>query len=143
MEDKLLITWEEFTEDCKVLAAKINEKGQPFPSMLVVARGGLVVAGILAPLLDIRDIHCVGLESYSENGKRGNIIQHNDLDVGALDENFLVVDDLVDSGHTINYINNLGLPNSAVLYRKTGTEFEPTFFVREVPAEKWIVFPWE
>jgi xanthine phosphoribosyltransferase len=145
MEDKLFLTWEEYTKDCYALANKIRKHDQPFEGIVAIARGGLVTAGIIAPLLGIRVVESLCLESYSEEGERGKMIQHNDPPIYVLDEpvGFLVVDDLVDSGHTINHTNNLGLTDSAVLYRKSNTEFEPTFFARELPAEKWIVFPWE
>ncbi len=142
MEDKLFLTWEEYTKDCYTLARKIQKNAQPFKGIVAIARGGLVTAGIIAPMLNIRIVHSLCLESYSEEGKRGEIIQHNRLDLNKA-WGCLVVDDLVDSGRTINHTNNLGLIDSAVLYRKSNTEFEPTFYARELPAEKWIVFPWE
>ena len=143
MEDKLFITWEEYLQDCLTLVKKIQENAQPFNGIVAIARGGLVTAGIMAPMLNIRLVESLCLESYSEDGKRGKMIQHNDPVIEVCPEDFLVIDDLVDSGYTINHTNNLGLINSAVLYRKSNTEFEPTFFARELPAEKWIVFPWE
>ena len=142
MEDKLLLTWEEYTRDCYTLARKIQKNAQPFEGIVAIARGGLVTAGIIAPLLDIRIVESLCLQSYSEEGVRGKMLQHNLLDLSAA-RSYLVIDDLVDSGHTINHTNNLGLFDSAVLYRKSNTLFEPTFFARELPAEKWIVFPWE
>ena len=143
MEDRLIITWDEFTLDCRVLAHEIRKSNIEVPGIVAIARGGLVVAGILAELLDVRQVESLCLQSYSEEGERGEIVQRNELDVERYCAGFLVVDDLVDSGHTINHTNNLGLLNSAVLYRKDKTLFEPTVFVRAIPAEKWIVFPWE
>lgn len=143
MEDKLFITWEDYLQDCHTLANKIQKNAQPFEGIVAIARGGLVTAGIIAPLLDIRVVESLCLQSYSEEGKRGEMIQHNHLRPIDASEGFLVIDDLVDSGYTINHTNNLGLVDSAVLYRKTNTEFEPTFYARDLPAEKWIVFPWE
>lgn len=142
MEDKLYITWDDYLWDCRTLVKRIQENAQPFNGIVAIARGGLVTAGIIAPLLDIRIVESLCLQSYSEEGKRGQMIQHN-LTSLARTKGFLVIDDLVDSGHTINYTSNLGLFDSAVLYRKSNTEFEPTFYARELPAEKWIVFPWE
>ena len=143
MEDKLFLTWEGYTKDCYTLARKIKESEQKFEGIVAIARGGLVTAGIIAPLLDIRVVESLCLQSYSEDGMRGRIIQHNSLPEPTVLSKFLVIDDLVDSGHTINHTNNRGLIDSAVLYRKSSTEFEPTFYARELPAEKWIVFPWE
>jgi len=143
MEDKLFLTWEGYTKDCYALANKISKNNHLFTGIVAIARGGLVTAGIIAPLLGIREVHSLCLESYSEEGKRGEIIQHNHISLAQPPGRYLVIDDLVDSGYTINHTNNLGLVDSAVLYRKSSTEFEPTFFARELPAEKWIVFPWE
>ena len=142
MEDKLYVGWETYLLDCRGLAKKIQQSNQQFDGIVAIARGGLVTAGILAPMLGIRVVESLCLESYSKDGKRGAMIQHNHLCLSN-PGSYLVIDDLVDSGYTINHTNNLGLIDSAVLYRKSDTEFEPTFFARELPAEKWIVFPWE
>lgn len=141
MENKLVVTWNQFEEDCRILANKIAEDRAVIPGILAVTRGGLFVAGIISHLLNIRNVQTLCLESYSSCKKRQELIQHNNIETIPTD--FLVVDDLVDSGGTLNYINNLGFEDSAVVYRKSSTRCEPSFFVEEMPADRWIVFPWE
>ena len=66
--------------------------------------------------------------------------------------NILVVDDINDSGKTLDYvfnqcyINDVICPKSAVLLSKQSSKFKPTFIGEVINKEKddeWIVFPWE
>jgi hypoxanthine phosphoribosyltransferase len=62
----------------------------------------------------------------------------------------LLIDDLVDSGRTMNdctayLLQEAGaaLVETAVIYRKAGSQYQPTYYIEEKPRDEWIVFPWE
>ena len=64
-------------------------------------------------------------------------------------ENVLVVDDLVDTGFTLNkikqHIGTMGDVgwSTATLYFKPQTIINPSYTVKQFPNDEWIVFPWE
>lgn len=138
--DFLNISWNEFQKDVLSLVSKIQEINE-FDSILAVARGGLVPAGIIASELDIRKIDVVSIESYKDKEKGNHIIhKHSNLD----DKNILVIDDLSDSGDTLRLIKTQ-YPHATVatVYVKPAGIDAVDLYIREVKQEKWIVFPWE
>ena len=61
----------------------------------------------------------------------------------------LIIDDLVDSGHTLKTIKDYytlltnTIIHTAVLITKTKTKFLPDFSVETAPHDIWITFPYE
>lgn len=141
------VSWEEFQRDAKALAWRLAEKG-PWKGIIAVTRGGLVPAAIVARELDVRIIETVGISSYrgedSTRGTRGEAeILKPPTNVGN-GEGWLVVDDLVDTGKTVEILRRL-LPKAhyaAVFAKPLGQPLIDTY-VTEVSQATWIFFPWE
>ena len=59
-------------------------------------------------------------------------------------ENTLIVDDIADTGKTLNDYTlndyNYSFPTATLFYKKRSI-IQPTFYVET--TDKWIVFPWE
>lgn len=64
----------------------------------------------------------------------------------------LIVDDINDSGDTLNYVmemfhaNKIFCPRTAVLLSKETSSFQTTFageVINKHRKDEWIVFPWE
>ena len=135
------VTWEEFIRDIRILASKLEGKG--FDKILVITKGGLIPAYFLAKHLGIDYISTFCVKSYDDgNNKRGEleIIKADDY-YGA---RWLVVDDLIDSGETLNLIKKYyGNVEVAVVYKKAGApKGLVDYFVEELP-KAWVNFPWE
>ena len=65
-----------------------------------------------------------------------------------LNENTIIVDDICDSGNTLqnfvslkNHINIKNLDTATLFYRK-GSKFIPTYSIEDA-KDKWILMPWE
>lgn len=141
MSSKYYITWDEFHQDVKTLAKKLG-KGR-FNKIIAISRGGLSPAGILAYELDIRNSQAINVSSYDNNEFRPDEKVEIDCNVGTVDGQTLVVDDLSDSGRTFRLMRKL-LPEAhfaAVYVKEQGKNVVDTC-VRQVPDE-WIVFPWD
>lgn len=134
------LSWEAMHRDARALADKLRAKG-PFGCIVAVTRGGLVPAAILARELDIRLVETVCVASYDNRAQAEVEILKAVSGDGA---GWLVVDDLVDSGATVQALRTL-LPQAhfATLYAKpAGLPLVDTY-AAQVDQDVWIVFPWE
>ena len=136
------ISWSEIEQDTEHLADLVRAKGN-WTGLVAVSRGGLVPASIVANLLGLQNVEMLSVASYvGQERCEPRIIRMPSVpDEG---EGWLIVDDLVDSGHTMKLAREL-FPKAhiAVLYAKPkGRELAHTF-VREFPQTCWLNFPWE
>jgi xanthine phosphoribosyltransferase len=138
----LNLTWSDIETSSNQLAVSLKERN--WTGILAITRGGLVPAGLLAESLNIRRIETINIQSYDKEKKRGEITLLNVPDIKNAGENWLIIDDLVDSGETIKAVKKL-FPNAvyAVLFAKPKGMLTVDHYVREVGQDTWIVFPWE
>ncbi len=135
------ITWHEFHRDAQALVWNLPDRS--WKGIVAVTRGGLVPAAILARNLDIKLIETVCVSSYddrTDTQAKATILKG--LPEGDDGEGWLVVDDLIDTGHTVQIIRKM-FPKAyyATVYAKSKGKKYVDSYVSEVNA--WIVFPWE
>ena len=136
------VSWEELHRNSKALAWRLSEL-KPYKGIIAVTRGGLVPAAIVARELDIRLIDTVCVLSYNQKTKgEVNVLKH--ANIANDGKEWLIVDDLVDTGETIKAIR-LSLPNAhyATVYAKPSGREQVDTFVTEVSQDTWIYFPWD
>jgi len=142
-EDRQLhVSWEEFHQTVKALALTIKDI-KPWKGIVAVTRGGLVPASILARELDVRLIDTLCISSYCD--KENSQHTHEILkDLSFSGDDWLVVDDLVDTGATMRLLRQR-LPKAyyATVYAKPAGQAAVDTFVEPLSQETWIVFPWE
>ena len=134
------ISWEQFHKDCRILAKKLIAVGT-FKKMVAVTRGGLFPAGIIARELEIRDIDTICIASYDEYA-HGSLVQIKPSVIEGDGEGVLIVDDLVDSGKTLEFIRKkYPKAHYATVYAKEkGVRFVDTYVSM---MDCWVLFPWE
>ena len=142
MTDKIYIKWEEFHQDVKNLCKKIQAT-KKIDKIVAISRGGLLPAGIIAYETDIRNCHSINIATYVGNEHKELDKFDNLEDVGEVNENTLVIDDLSDSGQTFRLLRKV-YPNAcfATIYAKEKSLNEVDLYSRVLP-DKWIVFPWD
>ena len=137
--------YEAFREDTKSLIKEV----QPFePEAIVgIARGGLTLAHAMAEALDIREVQTLRTELYDASKKREKIELFGSCRFDTV-HRVLVVDDIADSGETLQVIMRtlaLDFPEiefqSVTLFYKKSSVYEPHFWKNE--AKNWIEFFWE
>lgn len=142
MTDKIYIKWNEFHQDTINLCKKIKQNGK-YNKIVAISRGGLLPAGILAYELDIRNTQAINISSY--DGEQQRSLDNVEIcdNVGAVDENTLIVDDLSDTGTTFKLLRSR-FPNAryVTVYAKPKGQSVVDIFAREMPDE-WLVFPWD
>ena len=142
---RFLVSWDQFHRDCKALAWRLVESDIAWKGIIAITRGGLIPAGIVARELEIKTIETIGISSYDEQHQRElHIVKAIDKNLVGDGENWLVIDDLVDSGNTARVIRDM-LPKAqiATVYAKPAGEPLVDTYITWVSQDTWIYFPWE
>ena len=150
----LYVTWDQYHKLTEKLARQIHESGWQFNQLICIARGGLRVGDVLSRIYDL-PLAILSTSSYSEKAGtvRGELIIADQMTMasGRLGDRVLLVDDLVDSGVTLEAVTRT-LPQrypqitalrTAVLWYKASSVFKPDYFVEYLPDNPWIHQPFE
>jgi xanthine phosphoribosyltransferase len=119
-------------------------EGTRWIGVLAITRGGLIPTGLLAQSLNIRRIETINVQSYNEEKTQGQMTILNVPSIENEGENWLIVDDLVDSGETVKAVKQY-FPKAVyvALIAKPKGLMTVDRYAREVEQNVWIVFPWE
>ena len=142
---RFIVSWDQFHRDSKALAWRLVEKADAWKGIIAITRGGLIPAGIVARELEIKLIETIGISSYDDKVQRkAKTIKGINQDLVGDGKNWLVIDDLVDSGNTAKIIRQL-LPAAhiATVYAKPDGEPLVDTYVTWVSQDTWIYFPWD
>ena len=141
------VSWDELHRNSKALAWRLLELG-PWQGLVAVTRGGMVPAAIVARELEIRVIETVSVVSYQSSGAGPQRDADAKIVKAAANigegEGWLVVDDLVDTGCTVDVLRRV-MPKAhfaAVYAKPLGRPLIDTF-ITEVSQDTWIYFPWD
>ena len=158
MEDKLIISFEEYNKIVEKLAIQIHNNYKP--TVLVgIMRGAAPIIDILSRILKLPIAYIV-IQSYSGKGiedKQGQLMFAREISSLANDKDFsrvLLIDDLSDTGLTLNksieWLKSYGPTKdhikevkTACLWKKKSSKFEPDFCPIRLDSDPWIVQPTE
>lgn len=101
-DKKIYLDYPEIYRICKEFTEILKKKNEKFDILVAITRGGLVPTGILAQLLDIKDVRVIGLSSYVKHHRK-ELQVINPL-VLPQTGRILFIDDILDSGETIRYL---------------------------------------
>ena len=148
------IDWPRYNTLVEKLALAVHRSGFRFNQIICIARGGLRVGDVLSRIFD-QPLAILSTHSYTaEGGKiRGELViaEHMTMTKPRLGDRVLLVDDMVDSGHTLAAVHD-ELPRrfphvvelrTAVLWWKACSVFEPDYYVDHLPDSPWIHQPFE
>jgi hypoxanthine phosphoribosyltransferase len=147
-DDYEVLTWPLFGEAIKELARQVADSGYQPDIIMAIARGGLIPAGTLGYMLSVKNTFTMNVEYYTGIDERLDVpvILPPYLDLVDLDDRqFLVIDDVADTGHTLRMVQDFCAPKvgevrTAVLYHKPHSVLRPDYVWRH--TDKWILFPW-
>jgi hypothetical protein len=151
----LYISWSEYHQKIELLAAKIYEANWDFNQIVCIAKGGLRVGDLLSRLYR-KPLAILSASSYGgpDNRVRGSITfsRHLAMTTDRLGSHVLLVDDLVDSGislqETISWLEShhgdvIEEIRTAVLWYKDCSVIAPDYYVDHLPENPWIHQPFE
>jgi xanthine phosphoribosyltransferase len=142
------ISWDQIHRDARALAWRLDGKGPndgAWKAVVGITRGGLVPAMIVARELDIRVVDTISVKSYShQQQSEARVIKAPQADVMGDGTGILIVDDLVDTGKTLEIVRAL-YPKAhfATVYAKPLGRPMVETFITEVSQDTWIFFPWD
>jgi xanthine phosphoribosyltransferase len=141
---ELNLSWEDVHKDSIELAKNIQRSEIEYDGIIAVTKGGLFPTLIVSTILKIDYIDTIGIKSYSDDRMQDKTQLIKPPPTNSF--RWLVIDDLTDSGQTIEMVKLYMLPiayDIAVLYTKPKSHHMVDFHVREVYQDTWVVFPWE
>jgi uncharacterized protein len=151
----LYVSWSDYHQKIEQLAIQIYESSWEFNQIICLARGGLRVGDILSRIYQ-QPLAILATSSYSGTGKqqRSNLIFSRNLTMTTekLGSRILLVDDLVDSGITLEQTipwlkQNNDSPieeiRTAVLWYKACSVLKPDYYVDYLTDNPWIHQPFE
>ncbi|GAA1848536.1 phosphoribosyltransferase [Microlunatus capsulatus] len=148
MTTREILTYELFGQGIRELAQQVADSDFEPDILLGIARGGLVPAGALAYALDCKNLFTISVEFYTGVDARLDVpvMLPPFLDARDLDQaKVLVVDDVADTGKTLELVNDfcgghVAEARTAVLYEKPHSIIKADFAWRR--TDRWINFPW-
>ena len=148
------VTWSEYNLLVERLALSVYESRFRFNQIICIARGGLRVGDVLSRIFD-QPLAILSTHSYTSEGGtvRGELViaEHMTMTKPRLGDRVLLVDDMVDSGHTLAAVHD-ELPRrfphvvelrTAVLWWKACSVFKPDYWVEHLADSPWIHQPFE
>lgn len=150
----LYVSYDEYHGLIEKLALKIHQSGWEFDTILCLARGGLRPGDILSRIFD-KPLAIMSTSSY--RAEAGKVQGHLDIGrfiatpKGEIAGRVLLVDDLADTGVTLNAVVKRLKENyapitelrTAVIWTKGVSTFKSDYSVEDLPTNPWIHQPFE
>jgi xanthine phosphoribosyltransferase len=143
------VSWDQIHRDARALAWRLDKQGPgaagSWKAIVAITRGGMAPAMIVARELDIRVIDTISVRSYDHQTQMAaEVLKAPDAALVGDGTGILVVDDLVDSGRTLELVRQL-YPRAhfATVYAKPKGRAVVDTYITEVSQDTWIFFPWD
>ena len=142
------VSWDQLHRDARALAWRLQGQGPDggqWRAVVAITRGGMAPAMIVARELDIRTVDTISVKSYNHQTQSApRIIKAPDPQVIGDGTGILVVDDLVDTGRTLEVVRgHMPKAQIATVYAKPQGRPQVDTFITEVSQDTWIFFPWD
>ena len=142
------ISWDQIHRDSRALAWRLDGMGPDdggWRAVVAITRGGMAPAMIVARELDIRTVDTISIKSYdNQSQSAAKVLKAPDAALMGDGTGILIVDDLVDSGKTLEVVRAM-FPQAhfATVYAKPKGRPQVDTFITEVSQDTWIFFPWD
>jgi len=147
-DERERLSWSDFGDASRALAAQIHGDGFEPDIILAIARGGLLIAGALGYALSIKNLYTMNVEYYTGVDERLEvpmILPPTPELVEVEQAHVLIADDVADTGHTLALVKEfctgkVAEVRCAVLYEKPRSVVQCEYVWRR--TDRWINFPW-
>lgn len=148
------VTWGDYHASIERLAIRVRDSGWWFNQIVCIARGGMRVGDVLSRIFKL-PLAIISTHSYDGEGGtvRGEITvaEHMTMTTPELGDRVLLVDDLVDSGITLDVVKrhlhdrypSIVDIRTAVLWFKAVSKYTPDYYVEHLADSPWIHQPFE
>lgn len=142
------VSWDQIHRDSRALAWRLDGRGPDggnWKAVVAITRGGMIPAMIVSRELDIRVVDTISVKSYSHQSQGdARVTKSPQEDLMGDGTGILVIDDLVDTGRTLELVRRL-YPKAhfATVYAKPSGRPMVDSYITEVSQDTWIFFPWD
>ena len=143
------ISWVRFYSLSRVLSRRIQNSGFRPDCIVAIGRGGYIPARIISDFLHIMNLTSFKVEHYHGTHINPSAVIRYPLSNGVEGKNVLLVDDVCDTGSTLElaskHIVEQMRPTevkTAVLHYKKVSSFKPDFYAGRIVKWRWIIYPW-
>ena len=142
------VSWDQIHRDSRALAWRLDGHGPEdgaWKAIVAITRGGMAPAMIVARELGVRVVDTISVKSYdNQDQSEAKVLKAPDAAIMGDGTGILVVDDLVDTGKTLELVRQ-HYPNAhfATVYAKPHGEPMVDTFITGVSQDTWIFFPWD
>ena len=170
MSKKIFISEREIKEAAVNLANEIQKSNWKPDLIVAVTRGGLIPAGYISYYLNVSNVDVFNVWSYSGEEQKVELFDDQEYQLHVdiqnlvkkwIPRNILIVDDLIDTGNTLqfvdqgmmavyNYLKMIGKNREydwrfGVLYTvpESASKLSKEVFAGKQKPEGWLVFPWD
>jgi xanthine phosphoribosyltransferase len=142
------VSWDQIHRDSRALAWRLQGQGPSeggWRAVVAITRGGMIPAMIVSRELDLRVVDTISVKSYSHQSQtEARVTKSPQADLMGDGSGILIVDDLVDTGKTLELVRRL-YPRAhfATVYAKPSGKPMVDTYITEVSQDTWIFFPWD
>lgn len=143
-----VVSWGEVCRLASRLARIIRAADYHPDIVVAIARGGWIPARLLCDQLNLFNLVSLRIAHYVGAEKSAQARMMDPFGVDIRDKNVLLVDDVNDSGDTLQLaLDHLRAQGPrklrvAVLHHKQVASLEPDFYAMRVIRWRWITYPW-
>lgn len=144
-----VVSWEDFYILARTLAHRIKQSRFRADLVIAIGRGGYVPARVVCDFLLQDMLTSFKIEHWGMAAQeKPAVTVRFPLAVDIRDKTVLVVDDVTDTGKTletaITYLKGFNPKEirTAVLQHKVSSSFRPDYFASEEHEWRWIIYPW-
>lgn len=138
--------YEEFKQDTLKLIDKL--KASRYDAIIAISRGGFTLAHAVSQALGIKDVRSIRSSLYDGKNRLECVEIFGSCELEDQIQNALVVDDISDSGETLEAVMAHLISSyphttfeSCTIFYKNTSKYRPTYFVHK--SSEWIEFYWE
>jgi hypoxanthine phosphoribosyltransferase len=150
MSEFIELFWNDIESYCEDISNGIKKDAFTPDMIISIGRGGMIPARILSDKLGLHNVHLFGIKLYNDVGEQMENAEIENFDICVKDKNILLVDDLVDSGKTmeilVNEMTNRGakkIAKAALLKKDIDNSYSVDYYSAYFEKDEWVVFPWE
>jgi len=147
VKDYKFLSWQDIEQLSLTVCYKILDDGYKPESLIGLLRGGVVPARIFSDFFDILlEFYALDVKLYNAIGIKNSEARIKPFNGNVKGKKILIVDDIWDSGMTMNAVLNHfqgeDIVTSTLLWKKSSPT-KPNYYAEVVKDNEWIVFPWE